>query len=96
MSDPEWEDVSSHRRGETDRTPKSWACRIGVFRLVVTRSVHYSPDKWISRCAGIFNDYELKSVGIEDAKDEAAAILVKHLTQAKDDCERLISSRYEG
>jgi len=68
-----WNDVSSWSRTETDRSqPKTWQAKVGVFRLLVHRHVHYPPDIWLATChPDLFSQVELESKNADDAKLEA-------------------------
>lgn len=78
-----WKDISSHSQNEKDRTPKTWECRAGVFRLIVTRHIHYKPDQWVARCDGVFDGLALTSKDIEMAKSEAIHVLTGYLGEAQ-------------
>lgn len=69
-----WKDISSYSRGDRDRTPHSWECKVAGIRLVVTRHIHHDPSDWLVRC-GILPERVLKSKDIDDAKAEALAML---------------------
>ena len=68
-----WNDISSWSRTETDRSqPKTWEAKIGVFRLLVHRHIHYPPDTWLATChPDLFSHFELASKDIELAKRQA-------------------------
>lgn len=76
-----WKDISSFSQSDKVRTPNCFETRCGKFRLIV-HHYHGCGDTWFASCHRIFEQHELKSKDIEDAKVEAVELLKKILTEA--------------
>jgi hypothetical protein len=75
-----WKDITSYSRGEA-RIPCSFEMRVGELRLVVTR--RHGCEGWYADLGGALWDYRsLRSVDIEDAKNEAIAKTREFLVNA--------------
>lgn len=72
-----WNDTSSWSKNATERSqPKEWTALVGIFRLVVHRHIHYPPDVWLASChPKVFTRRELASQDVDEAKNQALAIL---------------------
>lgn len=49
--------------------------RAGNFKITVHRHIHWSPDMWLVSCYGLFDNKELASKDLEQAKCQAAALV---------------------
>lgn len=76
-----WKDVTTHSKGEKDRTPRSWDIVLPIGRLVVTRLVGTDQSEWYWTMGGSKHAL-LKSVDVEDAKREAEALMLKRLERS--------------
>ncbi len=66
-----WKDCTSWKKSDKDKSvARSWELYAGGERLVVTRHIHYEPDRWVYRDA-FGTESPLESKGIDDAKKEA-------------------------
>ena len=79
----DWKDVTSYSRGEK-HDPSVFETRLGRFRLVVHRHIHYPDNVWLASCDGVLNKCELVARDIEVAKVEAVEMLRAILTNALD------------
>jgi hypothetical protein len=82
-----WEDISrwSHRdTAETKKTPKAWRACFGEFKLYVHHHNHYPPEVWLATCDGVFEQSEMTSIDIDEAKLQAMAKLQGILKEALD------------
>lgn len=78
-----WDDTSSHSQGDKERLPNRFETRIGAFRLVIHRHIHYPPDQWLASChPNMFSCFELCSKDLESAKCQAVARLQSILLEA--------------
>ncbi|MEM7069835.1 MAG: hypothetical protein AAF478_13235 [Pseudomonadota bacterium] len=69
-----WQDVTSRRQGEKDRTPRAWATKIGGLKVVITKNHIYNPGYWSLNCEPWFDAKNLdlpEWVEHEDAQREA-------------------------
>lgn len=72
-----WQDVSSHSRTAIDRTPKTWAAKVGREELIVSRHVHY-PGLWVVSYGTWFSNYALPDeVETSDQAKDAAILFLK-------------------
>jgi len=71
----QWEDT--HKTGGA-------ASKVGEFRLVVHHYVGFPPEQYLASCHGVFENKELKSKVLNEAKIEAEEILRFYLQRAID------------
>ena len=71
-----WKGITTHSKGATDKTPKSWQLRIAGLTITVTRYLGYEPDDWIMTCDPWFPHHYIGKGAASEAK--AAAIRVVH------------------
>jgi len=73
----QWTDASSWSRGEEDRSqPKAWQAKIGTFRVLVHRHIHYPSNDWLASYEPrVLPMIPLTSRDVEEAKREAVAKL---------------------
>ena len=64
-----FKDISSYSQGAKDRTPHSFEARVGGFKLVVTRHIHY-PEQWLLRCDP-FLETAIDDCPVADAQRQA-------------------------
>jgi len=87
----EWEDITSHSKGEKDRTPRTWKLTVAsCLTIVVTRHTQYESHDWIMRCEPWFSCHLLTSTRIEDAKREAAQKVFMKLELAAEQLKNLM------
>ena len=79
-----WKDETSYSQGETDRTPRVYAARVGMLRAVVHR-LHGIPDQWFFSCEPFTKNRTLKSKKPDTAQQEAETLLVNWLSDATED-----------
>ena len=78
-----WEDETSYSRGDKERVPRTWTCRLGGhLRVTVTRHIHYPPDDWLLFCLPFFDGRVLKAKDIKQAKCEALLLVKEKLREA--------------
>ena len=66
-----WKDKK--KRFDSDEVESS-SIRLGQFRLLIHRHIHYPPDVWLASChLGIFDQVELASKDLKEAKCQAKA-----------------------
>lgn len=82
MSEINWVDVTSYRRGE-DRIPSVWEIRYGCLRIVVTRHIR-RPGRWVLDCKPWFDHHELASSDMEGAKLGALGLVIAALRESYD------------
>lgn len=82
-----WEDISSYQRGDKERVPSTLHAIVGPVQIVVTRHIHY-PGKWLASVRPFFEQRELKSLDLEDAKREAVALASKWICDCLDAFDR--------
>ena len=73
-----FKDISSYSQSDKDRTPHSFEARVGGFRLVVTRHIHY-PEQWLLRCDP-FLETAIDDCPAKDAQRQAVVLLRGNLT----------------
>ena len=78
-----WKDVTSISQ-DAKHGPSVFETRLGRFRLVVHRHIHYPDNVWLASCEGVMNKCELVARDIEVAKREAVAMLRAVLVTALD------------
>jgi len=78
-----WKDVTTISQ-DAKHGPSVFETRLGRFRLVVHRHIHYPANVWLASCESALNKRELASRDIEDAKSEAVAMLRAVLVTALD------------
>lgn len=76
-----WKDVSSYSQTDKEREPKAYEVRVGFFRLVVHRHIHYPKTTWLASC-DLFSNMSLSNTNINSAKEEALQMLKIRLTQS--------------
>lgn len=81
---PEWKDITSYSRDESEKVPRSWEMRIGSIRLVVTR-IHGIDGVWYMK-SDLTGDIVLPSPVIETAKVYA----LEHLKRIVNDIHFLL------
>ena len=72
----QWEDISSHSRGDTERVPNVFAAKItDDLQICISRGHYFSSNTWTYTCYGLgINDKMLKAETAEDAAIEAIKI----------------------
>lgn len=71
-----WDDIK--RNGEIVAS----SLKAGKFKILVHRHIHYPPDTWLLDCYGLFDNKELASKNLEEAKCQAAALVQVELETA--------------
>lgn len=67
-----WVDVSSYSRGDEDRIPSSWMCKLGEVDVRVHRHIHYGKETWLTSSQFLrFNNVKLNDTEIKVAKTAA-------------------------
>lgn len=79
---PEWKDVTSYSRSETDRTPRTFELRAGVFCITVTRHIHFDPAAWVLTCPPLFDTREISRGTADEAKGTAIEFVRSALSGA--------------
>lgn len=76
-----WVDVTSYRRGDTERVSRSFQCHLqGQLRVIVTRHTDFSPDMWVLNCPPLgFHMRGLTGVDHKSAQREALALVRERL-----------------
>jgi hypothetical protein len=83
---PKWKDKT---KGYSDDTVESSEVKVGQYRLIVHRHIHYSPDAWLGSCSPLFSAHLLSSTDLTEAKAECAALLEIVLSEALADLAEL-------
>ena len=78
-----WKDFGKLVDGDIDI--RSSEIRFGEFNLIVHRHIHYPKDMWLASCAYIFDQVELYSKNLDEAKTQAKAKLQVILQDALDE-----------
>ena len=83
-----WKDETSYSCDDIGRSrkPRTWATRIGLVRLVVTRHIHAAEDEWtVLVTPDLFGGrISLGTVPLEDAKAKALELLDERVTELHD------------
>lgn len=77
-----WKNETTYSKGEKDRTPRVWRRWDGILCMSVHRHIHYPETQWLLSCAPWFDNRELASLDVDDAKAEAEALVVQVLEGA--------------
>ena len=82
-----WTDVSSWSQRDTAKvrkTPKAWRTCVGPFEVKIHHHIHYPPEVWLATCNGVFEQLEMTSIDVDEAKCQAMAKLQGILKEALD------------
>lgn len=55
-----WENATSYRSGQVDRTPNAWRARAGDLLISVVSAHRYYPGQWVMHCSPWFDTYDLR------------------------------------
>lgn len=77
-----WEDITSHSRNQTDRSPRTWMLKAGDLRIIVTRLHGCDQSKWFLRCYPFFDAEQLVPTDTELAKQSAVDLVKQKIDAA--------------
>ena len=66
-----WEDNTTYRQGEKDRTPRIWGAKTKYSRIIVHRHRDFPTDTWLLSYSSFIVLSVLKNKEIELSKSEA-------------------------
>jgi hypothetical protein len=82
-----WRDISVYRRGETNRTPKTWVAHFGGIEVTVTNH----SGNWFAQCAAISGGaIDLHTTDGDEAKRKAARLVHKFATGIINDVQWMV------
>lgn len=89
-----WQDATSYSKNEPldSRVPRAWDWDSGLVRLTVHRW-HGIPDTWFASAKGLFDKCELEASDVEEAKKEAAGLLLARIDALTEACKPLAAWR---
>lgn len=78
-----WGDATSYSRGDRERIPRTWELPVSdVFKITITRHIHYSPETWLLYCPAIgISLTPCPSADLEEAKQWALDKVSLRLTR---------------
>lgn len=76
-----WIDITSYKKGDTERIPKTWELKLEElrYRVIVTRHIYYE-NTWLLTCREANIElHDLKTDNVEEAKYKALKIVENYL-----------------
>jgi hypothetical protein len=98
MDDKNWRDITSYRKGEVDRVPRTLELKkLSPFNTSLTISRHiYYPDTWLVSCNGTsIDNINLHTNDIEEAKRLGIEYMIKYANDMLDKWNNVINALNE-